>query len=80
MISHDWPRRVEQRRSVKKIIQKKKHFNDEIQSNSLGSLYNEELLEILKPKCWFADHLHVKFKATYTQDAYSTTLPTQLNL
>ncbi len=73
MISHDWPRGIEQHGNFKKLIQKKKHFKDEIQSNSLGSPCNEELLKILKPKYWFAAHLHVKFKATYTHDAYSPT-------
>jgi len=31
----------------------------------LGSPANEELLNTLKPKWWFAAHLHVKFKATF---------------
>jgi lariat debranching enzyme len=35
-----------------------------VQQNCLGSPPNNELLELLQPKWWFAAHLHVKFKAT----------------
>ena len=63
MISHDWPRGIEQHGNVNKLIQQKPFFKQEIQSNSLGSPANEILLHALKPKYWFAAHLHVKFEA-----------------
>ena len=64
MISHDWPRGIEQHGDVNKLIQQKPFFKQEIESNSLGSMANEALLQALKPRFWFAAHLHVKFEAT----------------
>ncbi|KAL7512790.1 hypothetical protein ACHAXN_010774 [Cyclotella atomus] len=63
MISHDWPREIEQHGDVNKLIQQKPFFKQEIETNSLGSPANETLLHALKPRHWFAAHLHVKFQA-----------------
>jgi len=65
MLSHDWPRGIEQSGNTRELIRKKKFFEQEIRENNLGSPSNEELLKSLKPKWWFAGHLHVKFKASY---------------
>ena len=73
MISHDWPRGVEQHGNLGALLRKKKHFKDEVNSNTLGSPSNEELLNILKPKWWFAAHLHVKFLANYAHQTVPST-------
>lgn len=65
MISHDWPRGIEQHGNTGELIRKKAFFRQEIQENNLGSPSNEALLRSLKPKWWFAGHLHVKFEATF---------------
>ena len=65
MLSHDWPRGIEQHGDTNGLIRRKKFFRQEIQDNSLGSPSNEELLHSLKPKWWFAAHLHVKFQASF---------------
>ena len=65
MISHDWPRGIEQHGNTAGLIRKKKFFKQEIQDNNLGSPSNEELLLVLKPLFWFAAHLHVKFWASF---------------
>ena len=69
MISHDWPRGIEQHGNTAGLIRKKKFFKQEIQDNNLGSPSNEELLLVLKPLFWFAAHLHVKFWASFHHKA-----------
>jgi lariat debranching enzyme len=64
MISHDWPRGIEQHGDTEGLLRRKPFFREEVQGNCLGSPPNEALLEALRPKWWFAAHLHVKFKAT----------------
>jgi lariat debranching enzyme len=63
-VSHDWPLGIEQHGDTRGLIRKKPFFRQEIERNDLGSLPNKELLDVLKPKHWFAAHLHVKFHAT----------------
>jgi lariat debranching enzyme len=46
------------------LLRRKPYFRNEVQSNTLGSPANHALLQQLKPKFWFAAHLHVKFHAT----------------
>jgi lariat debranching enzyme len=65
MLSHDWPRGIEQHGDTAGLIRKKKFFEQEIQDNNLGSPSNEELLLTLKPTLWFSAHLHVKFWARF---------------
>ncbi len=65
MLSHDWPRGIEQHGNTTALIRKKRFFLQEIQDNTLGSPANEELMHSLRPKWWFAGHLHVKFQANY---------------
>ena len=63
VVSHDWPRGVEQYGDAAGLARRKPHFRDEMQRNDLGSPANEILLNALKPAHWFAAHLHVKFAA-----------------
>lgn len=63
MISHDWPQGIEQHGDTQGLIRRKPYFQREIQQNCLGSPPNNEMLRALKPKWWFAAHLHVKFRA-----------------
>ena len=65
MMSHDWPRGIEQHGNTQSLLKKKKFFAEEVRTNTLGSPSNEELLNVLKPKRWFAAHLHVMFNANY---------------
>jgi lariat debranching enzyme len=72
MLSHDWPQGIEQYGNTSDLLRKKPFFRDEIERNDLGSRPNWEILNTVRPKWWFAAHLHVKFSATVRHD--TTTL------
>ncbi len=63
MLSHDWPRGIYHYGDVDQLLRWKKHFQEDIQNDQLGSRPTQELLETLKPHYWFSAHLHVKFPA-----------------
>ena len=64
MLSHDWPRGIEQHGNTEALLRKKSFFRQEVEDNNLGSPPNEELMNAIKPTWWFSAHLHVKFEAT----------------
>ncbi|KAJ8965672.1 hypothetical protein NQ314_003954 [Rhamnusium bicolor] len=52
-VSHDWPNGI---------------YRDDVESSQLGSKPCEQLLYHIKPKYWFAAHLHCKFAALVTHE------------
>lgn len=68
VISHDWPRGIYNYGNKARLLQQKKFFAAEVESNSLGCRPTEGLLEQLKPKYWFAAHLHCKFAAVVSHE------------
>ena len=63
MLSHDWPRGIYHFGNTNALLNKKPFFREEVSRNTLGCPPLEELLYEMKPKHWFAAHLHVKFAA-----------------
>lgn len=68
-LSHDWPRRVYDYGNKNQLMKFKPGFRKDIESrDGLGNPMTESLLKQLKPKRWFAAHLHCKFFATITHN------------
>jgi lariat debranching enzyme len=79
-ISHDWPATVEQFGDVRWLLRVKKHFQQDVQSGSLGSPPLMGLLRTLRPQWWFSAHLHVRYEATVPHvQAQSTGPPPKID-
>ena len=76
MLTHDWPRGIEQYGDTQSLLRKKKFFADEIRENRLGSPISESLLHLLQPERWFSGHLHVKFNAIVHHHLFQNTKET----
>ncbi|KAL7060394.1 hypothetical protein AAHC03_09511 [Spirometra sp. Aus1] len=63
VLSHDWPRGIYNYGETKELLQRKRHFREEVDANTLGSPPGEQLLCRLRPRYWFSAHLHCKFAA-----------------
>ncbi|XP_017780121.1 PREDICTED: lariat debranching enzyme isoform X2 [Nicrophorus vespilloides] len=72
-ISHDWPQDVTDHGDVNSLVKIKPWFKDDISKGKLGSAPCREIMSTLKPKYWFAAHLHCKFAALVEHDDKSTT-------
>ena len=64
MLTHDWPQGIEHHGDLQGLLRKKPFFRNDIQNNELGNPAGRDILLHLKPRHWFAAHLHVKFEAT----------------
>lgn len=62
-MSHDWPVGVYRHGNLEALYKFKEFLRPEIENNTLGSPPAGELLTLLKPKYWFAAHMHAKFPA-----------------
>ncbi|KAI4207672.1 MAG: hypothetical protein LQ348_000520 [Seirophora lacunosa] len=62
-ISHDWPRKIEWQGDYTQLFRFKPHFKSDAQSGRLGSLAAMYVMNRLRPRWWFAAHLHCKYSA-----------------
>lgn len=63
MLSHDWPRNIHECGNVHRLLQRKKHFRNDVNNGRLGNPLHQPLVNHLKPRFWFSAHLHVRFEA-----------------
>ncbi|KRX25383.1 Lariat debranching enzyme [Trichinella nelsoni] len=73
LLTHDWPRGIEHFGNKEELFAKKRFLLQDSQRGELGSLPSYELLAMLKPKYWFAAHMHVKFAALVPHENKSFT-------
>ncbi|KRZ10835.1 Lariat debranching enzyme [Trichinella pseudospiralis] len=73
LLTHDWPRGIEHFGNKEELFAKKRFLFLDSQQGELGSLPSYELLAMLKPKYWFAAHMHVKFAALVPHENESFT-------
>ncbi|KAI4247839.1 MAG: hypothetical protein L6R42_009521, partial [Xanthoria sp. 1 TBL-2021] len=74
-ISHDWPRKIEWQGDYEQLFRFKPHFESDAKTGRLGSPAARYVMDRLRPKWWFAAHLHCKFSAAVTYDRETDTTP-----
>ncbi|KAF3912384.1 hypothetical protein AA313_de0208694 [Arthrobotrys entomopaga] len=62
-VSHDWPEGITKYGNERRLLQYKQHFKAEVAAGALGSPPLMGVLRKIKPRYWFAAHMHVKFAA-----------------
>ena len=67
-LSHDWPHGVEWMGDWRRLFRCKKGFEEDSRAGQLGSKAAKYIMDRLRPKYWFAAHLHVKFAAFVKHD------------
>lgn len=63
MLSHDWPHSIWEFGNKEQLLRFKPYFRDDIESGKLGSGPCWDLLTTLRPRNWYAAHMHCRFDA-----------------
>ncbi|KAH8117651.1 hypothetical protein DFH11DRAFT_1724631 [Phellopilus nigrolimitatus] len=75
VLSHDWPRGIEQYGNTEDLLRRKPYFRSDIQTGALGNPPAMQLLKKLRPPLWFSAHLHCKFEATVVHEGSQAPVP-----
>lgn len=69
-ISHDWPARIYEHGNLAQLLRFKPFFKEDVDSREgLGNPLTQPLVQLLKPRRWFAAHMHCKFYAKVMHDS-----------
>lgn len=71
-LSHDWPMWVELFGDYERLYREKPHFLQSATNSRLGSVPGKVLLDHLRPRYWFAGHMHAHFHATVQHKHHQT--------
>lgn len=74
-ISHEWPLGIYDYGDRARLLRTKPHFRTDIEpgGQGIGAAPLRALLEQLRPRKWYAAHMHVEFKASFPhQDGNAT--------
>jgi len=72
MLSHDWPRRIWEYGNKEQLLQSNPSFRNDVEKGRLGSGPSMNLLMNLKPRYWFAAHMHCRFDAEVHNEGHCT--------
>ncbi|TID29555.1 hypothetical protein CANINC_001829 [Pichia inconspicua] len=72
MVSHDWPEGIYNYGNLQQLLSNKPFFKADIQKKCLGSPFNMQLLQSIRPAQWFSAHLHVRFTASVPWNNFPT--------
>ena len=67
-ISHDWPKAIERHGNERALFRLKPDFEQESNDGTLGSDAAKYVMDRLRPRYWFAAHMHCKFSTTKTYE------------
>jgi len=65
VVTHDWPRGIEQGGNVRSLLKIKPYFRSDIATHTLGNPATAPLLDSLEPQWWLSAHLHVYYRAVH---------------
>lgn len=63
MLSHDWPDQIWEYGNKEQLLRFKPYFRDDMENGKMGSGPCFDLLTTLRPRNWYAAHLHCRFDA-----------------
>jgi lariat debranching enzyme len=73
MLSHDWPEQIWEYGNKEQLLRFKPYFREDMESGKMGSGPCWDLLTTLKPRHWYAAHMHCRFDANVQHDNNEST-------
>lgn len=68
MLSHDWPDQIWEYGNKEQLLRFKPYFRNDMENGRMGSGPCWDLLTTLRPRYWYAAHMHCRFDASVPHD------------